>query len=91
LLKALVVTWIQIGKITDKIVFYHLDCKLLIFMYMQILFLKAPFLMLPLIMLPLIKLRWRHKGVGFLLVEDSKAVAVTSAYLCLLLGTQTLT
>jgi hypothetical protein len=36
-------------------------------------------------------LRWHHKGVGSLLVEDSKAVAVTSAYLCLLLGTQTLT
>jgi hypothetical protein len=36
-------------------------------------------------------LRLRHKGVNFLLVEDSKAVAVTSAFPCLLLGTQTLT
>jgi hypothetical protein len=36
-------------------------------------------------------LRWRHKGVGSLLVEDSKAVAVTSAFPCLLFGTQTLT
>jgi hypothetical protein len=36
-------------------------------------------------------LRWRHKGVGFLLVKNSKAVAVTSAFPCLFLGTQTLT
>jgi hypothetical protein len=36
-------------------------------------------------------LRWRHKGVGFLLVEDSKAVAITSAFPSLLLETQTLT